>query len=350
MGLEKETFVGYYEFSDDFYWDKMIVKDEMTAVLVKDGNYLWARRTSKRDQHGVYLDAYMEDYLNDGDLMRTEAANEEKVHQEQDAENMDGWENKGKRQQYIWGVWQITGIREGDTWDETDELVGAVYEMLPESCSYKSKTWSYTVELGGYEASPIVRWFEYNIGNMLPTPAGYYLSFGEVKPGEEYARSRSAFSPCILTDEKEMLAFWGRRVYRMEKVVDYDDIVEGKDFFRADYGLWSGEWVVTEVLKSEQHDAEEYIGMNFSTKSMEDNEICDFYLVDTGEKSIEKLVEAMGLENEFFVVFYEFSEDCFWDKMILKDEMTVVLVKDNNYFWAKRMSEKDPAGLYGSYF
>ena len=150
-------------------------------------------------------------------------------------------------------IWQITGIREGDTWDETDELVGAVYEMLPESCSYKSKTWSYTVELGGYEASPIVRWFEYNIGNMLPTPAGYYLSFGEVKPGEEYARSRSAFSPCILTDEKEMLAFWGRRVYRMEKVVDYDDIVEGKDFFRADYGLWSGEWVVTEVLKSEQH-------------------------------------------------------------------------------------------------
>ena len=107
-------------------------------------------------------------------------------------------------------------------------------------------------------------------------------------------------------------------------------------------------WVVTEVLKSEQHDAEEYIGMNFST--MEDNEICDFYLVDIGEKSIEKLVEAMGLENEFFVVFYEFSEDCFWDKMILKDEMTVVLVKDNNYFWAKRMSEKDPAGLYGSYF
>ena len=152
--------------------------------------------------------------------------------------------------------------------------------MLPESCSYKSKTWSYTVELGGYEASPIVRWFEYNIGNMLSTPAGYYLSFGEVKPGEEYARSRSAFSPCILTDEKEMLAFWGRKVYRMEKVVDYDDIVEGKDFFRADYGLWSGEWVVTEVLKSEQHDAEEYIVMNYST--MEDNEICDFYLVDIG--------------------------------------------------------------------
>lgn len=72
--------------------------------------------------------------------------------------------------------------------------------------------------------------------------------------------------------------------------------------------------------------------------------------MDIGEKSIEKLVEAMGLENEFCVVFYEFSGDCFWDKMILKDEMTVVLVKDNNYFWAKRMSEKDPAGLYGSYF
>ena len=108
--------------------------------------------------------------------------------------------------------------------------------------------------------------------------------------------------------------------------------------------------MVMEVLISELLDAVEYIGMNFSTKSMEDIEICDFYLVDIGEKSIEKLVEAMGLENEFCVVFYEFSEDCFWDKMILKDEMTVVLVKDNNFFWAKRMSEKVPAGLYGSYF
>lgn len=46
-----------------------------------------------------------------------------------------------------------------------------------------------------------------------------------------------------------MLAFSVRKVYRMEKVVDYDDIVEGKDFFRADYGLWSGEWEATEVLK-----------------------------------------------------------------------------------------------------
>lgn len=71
----------------------MIVKDEMTAILVKDGNYLWARRTSKRNQDGEYLDAYMEDYLNDGDLMRTEAANEEKVHQEQDC-GKHGWLGK----------------------------------------------------------------------------------------------------------------------------------------------------------------------------------------------------------------------------------------------------------------
>ena len=56
--------------------------------------------------------------------------------------------------------------------------------------------------------------------------------------------------------------------------MDYDDIVEGKDFFRADYGLWSGEWVVTEVLKSEQHDAEEYIGMNFSIQNPE----CDILI------------------------------------------------------------------------
>ena len=347
MGLEKETFVGFYEFSDDFYWDKMIIKDEMTAVLVKDGNYFWAQRTSEKDQDGNYLDFYMEQYLNDGTTRKPEAVGEENVC---DTEDMEGWENKGKRQQYIWGVWQITGIRNGDTWDEADELVGAVYELMPEGCSYKSETWSYNVELGGYEASPIVGWFEYHIEDMLPASAGYYISFGEIKPNEQYVRSDSAFSPCILTGEKEMLVFLGRKVYRMEKMVDYADIVEEKDFFRADYGLWSGEWEVTEVLKSKEQDAEKYIGTCFSTEDMEDNEICDFYLVDIGEKSIEKLVEAMGLENEFCVDFYEFSEDCFWDKMIIKDETTVVLVKDDNYFWAKRTSGTDKAGLYGSYF
>ena len=59
----------------------------------------------------------------------------------------------------------------------------------------------------------------------------------------------------------------------MEKVVDYDDIVEGKDFFRADYGLWSGEWVVTAQTKdgeimAMQHKEYPVIGLQFHPESI----------------------------------------------------------------------------------
>lgn len=39
--------------------------------------------------------------------------------------------------------------------------------------------------------------------------------------------------------------------------------------------------------------------MNFSTKSMEDNEICDFYLVDTGEKTNREACRGNGSGKEY---------------------------------------------------
>ena len=39
----------------------------------------------------------------------------------------EGWEYQGEKKQYIYGEWTVIGVRKGDTWDETDERVGAVY-------------------------------------------------------------------------------------------------------------------------------------------------------------------------------------------------------------------------------
>ena len=33
----------------------------------------------------------------------------------------EGWEYQGEKKQYIYGEWTVTGVRKGDTWDETDE-------------------------------------------------------------------------------------------------------------------------------------------------------------------------------------------------------------------------------------
>ena len=35
----------------------------------------------------------------------------------------EGWEYQGEKKQYIYGEWTVTGVRKGDTWDETDERV-----------------------------------------------------------------------------------------------------------------------------------------------------------------------------------------------------------------------------------
>lgn len=53
----------------------------------------------------------------------------------------------------------------------------------------------------------------------------------------------------------------------------------------------------------------------------------------------------MRLEDEFFVAFYEFTDDYDWDQMIIKDEMTVVLVRDGNFFLAKRILKGEDGEL-----
>ena len=109
----------------------------------------------------------------------------------------EGWEYQGEKKQYIYGEWTVTGVRKGDTWDETDERVGAVYELLPESCSYKSSTESYSLKLEGYSAS-LISAREYDIAGMLPQDTNYCLEFSEVEMGRKYGGIKSAFTVLIL--------------------------------------------------------------------------------------------------------------------------------------------------------
>ena len=226
----------------------------------------------------------------------------------------EGWEYQGEKKQYIYGEWTVTGVRKGDTWDETDERVGAVYELLPESCSYKSSTESYSLKLEGYSAS-LISAREYDIAGMLPQDTNYCLEFSEVEMGRKYGGIKSAFTVLILIGENEIIGREDGNWCRLEKTTDYTDIAEGKDFLIPISGIWNGEWEVTEILKEDGDDAEQYIGADFSTWFQEilEEKFCNFYIVSTREPSIKQLVKAMGLDKETFVGFYEFSDDFYWD-------------------------------------
>ena len=68
-----------------------------------------------------------------------------------------------------------------------------MYELLPESCSYKSSTESYSLKLEGYSAS-LISAREYDIAGMLPQDTNYCLEFSEVEMGRKYGGIKSAFT------------------------------------------------------------------------------------------------------------------------------------------------------------
>ena len=52
------TYVGCFEFSEEYYWDEMIMKDGMTAILVKGNDLYWAERKSDPVEDGIYHELF----------------------------------------------------------------------------------------------------------------------------------------------------------------------------------------------------------------------------------------------------------------------------------------------------
>ena len=263
---------------------------------------------------------------------------------ENNPRDLFGWEYTGEHHQYIWGQWTL---KMESAWENDLEYWGT-YEFLPNSYSFKSAkptVEDYSVEeIEYYIVSPVLTRF-YSLSDF-----GFSVNYlmmidtndkGGILP----------LTMLFLVDQNHMVGYSGRSTFILEKIEDYSEIVEGKDFLPSEQGFLCGEWEITEGLKSDCKDIEPYRKHRLNTdhSGQDQKEITEVYFVSVEEESIAKLVEAMGLEGEEFVFFCEFSENCFWDKMILKDENTAVLVKDGNYFWAKRISDVDEFGMYGSY-
>ena len=81
-----------------------------------------------------------------------------------------------------------------------------MYELLPESCSYKSSTESYSLKLEGYTAS-LISTREYDIAGMLPQDANYCLEFSEVGMGKNHRGIKSGFTILILSGENEVIGW-----------------------------------------------------------------------------------------------------------------------------------------------
>ena len=58
MDIGENTYIGCFEFSEDYCWDEMIMKDGMTAILVKGNNLYWVERKSDPVEDGIYHELF----------------------------------------------------------------------------------------------------------------------------------------------------------------------------------------------------------------------------------------------------------------------------------------------------
>lgn len=267
---------------------------------------------------------------------------ETEENQEDAPESLEGWQYQGEKQAYLWGTWSVTMV---------DEHWGTL-EIQPDSWSFKSENpdypEDYLIEQFELCASPFLTKYR-SLDSMFDLKENYCLEITPITP-ERYYNPK----PCtqlFLVNQDFMVGFTGRAPVVLERKEAYAGELKNGSFVPEDYGFWRGDWEIRKAIKADGEDVEQYIGMQFHTdgKGTDWEEITGIYIVAVEEESIEKLVETLALEDENFVIFCEFSENCFWDTMIMKDERNVILEKDNLFFWAERISAIEKNGEYGAF-
>ena len=303
------------EFTDGFGWDRIILKDRITAVLEKDGNFYLAKKAGEDREHSPA--------------------------------DMDGWEYTGEKKLPVWGTWTVMGRCVGDELDTDCNEVGDTYQLLPDKCIYKSKTGTESVNLEGFYRNVVSpEWIAECYG-----PGGWEGNcILQIEPSirEVFSGDIPPFAFLYLEREDRMVGKIARNSYLLEKTGDYDGSDENA-VFKGGSGMFNGVWEITEALGAY---GDTLIGEYLSTEDLKIDEtgmeismknwlVRDFYMADREDKSVRKLVDVMGIKDDPFLYIYEFKKEFFWDKMILKDENTVLLEKDGDFYWAERKGSVD---------
>ena len=92
-----------------------------------------------------------------------------------------------------------------------------------------------------------------------------------------------------------------------------------------------------------------YIGEVFTTsKELNSFNACRVFSV--WDEEVYELAELIDTGDNTYVGCFEFSEEYYWDEMIMKDGMTAILVKGNDLYWAERKSDPVEDGIYHELF
>ncbi|MBQ6887086.1 MAG: hypothetical protein IJN54_06200 [Lachnospiraceae bacterium] len=256
--------------------------------------------------------------------------------------------NITETQQCIWGKWRITEQWYGGSgWQEcSDDRKEADIQFFPESLSFEGVTIqvsSYPNEFLAIENENLLFHGE-SFGN-LGFSEGYFLKFYTDYVDEN--QDICPFSQFVLMSDTGMIIPSGRALYKAEKLGENTEVKEDKSLEVSSLNsMCYGVWEITErVNENKGVEKDNYIGeILITSEELNSFVSCKVFSVTDGK--INGLVEVMGLEKNTYIVCYEFSDGFYWDKMIIKDAMTAIVVKEDELYWIERKSNPVKDGIY----
>lgn len=257
--------------------------------------------------------------------------------------------------QCIWGKWVVTEkwVNSIYGWEANveDGWIGTSIELYPHNFGFENQSdermyyghvmavedpWKYYYEVGRY-------W-------ELDISGDYYFVF-EFSIEHEPKEMQEVFaSSCILVSENEMVVFAPRHVaYKLEKTECYD-VGEDDGSFEVDslsYDIYRGVWKAVKAVRTDGTlDLTDCMETRLVLRESKYKKIT-WRVLGRSNETVDRFARLIGVgENNGYLVCYNLYEMCFWDQMILIDDMTAILVKGDNLFWAIRTSDPVEDRIY----
>ncbi|MBD5530655.1 MAG: hypothetical protein HDQ98_00420 [Lachnospiraceae bacterium] len=255
--------------------------------------------------------------------------------------------------QCLWGKWVVMEkwVNSIYGWEANveDGWIGTSIELYPHNFGFENQSdermyyghvmavedpWKYYYEVGRY-------W-------ELDISGDYYFIFEFSIEHEPKEMQEVYASSCILVSENEMVVFAPRHVaYKLEKTECYD-VGEDDGSFEVDslsYDICRGVWKAVKAVRTD--------GTLDLTDCMETRLVLSKYkklswrILGRSNETVDRFARLIGVgENNGYLVCFNLYETWFWDQMILIDDMTAILVKGDNLFWAIRTSDPVEDRIY----
>lgn len=261
--------------------------------------------------------------------------------------------------QCIWGKWVVTEkwINAVYGWDANveDEWIGMSMELRPDSFRFESQC-DETVYWPNVMAvkDPWDDYYDYGIGKYwdLGIRGEYYFQFEFAYGYGPRELQEISARWCILSSDDEMIVFVPQHAaYKLEKAESYDVGKKDGSFEENgyNYDIYYGVWQAVKAVRTDETlDLNDCMETRLVLRDVEYKTLT-WRVLGRSDETVDRFARMVGVgENNGYLICYNLYEKCFWDQMIQINDMTAILVKEGNLFWAIRTSDPVEDRIYST--